>query len=122
MLAESSPESANMTALSASLANGNCPRVELKAAWASPVGSSIVASRGAAAYPTSPIAVKVAPKATAVAAIRNFTVRRWLGKPPVREGCDGWIRRNGLVHNGATDSGPAMDTKREERSLGAGLG
>ena len=122
MLAESFPESANMTALSASLASGNCPRLDVKAAWASPVGSSIAANRGAAAYPITPIAVTVAPTAIAPAAIRTFTIRRWLGRPLVREASDGWIRRNGLVHKGATDSGPAMDTRREERSLGAGPG
>ena len=111
-----------MTAFSASLARGNCPRLDVNATWASPVGSPIGAIRGAAAYPIAPMAVTVAPTAIMAVAIRNLTIRRWLGNPPVRDEQDGWIRRNGLIHKGATDCGPAIEARRNERSVGVGFG
>src|SRR5512133_1206508 len=86
-------ESASMTALSESLANGNCPTLEENAACASLVGSLIAARLGAAAYPTTPIAVIVAPPAIVAAARRILTVRRRLGRPVVRARDDGG-RRN----------------------------
>ena len=115
--AERSRESVSMTVLSVA-AEGKLAETQSKRCLSSQLGRQL-RRLGAAADPITPIAVSVAPSATALAPIRNLTVRRWLGRPPVREERDGWIRRNGLIHKGETDCEPAMEAKREDRSLAA---
>jgi hypothetical protein len=102
--------------------SGNCPNEEENAARASLVGSAIVARLGAAAYPTTPMAVTVAPTATPAAVARNLTVRRRLGKPSVSDVRIAGVRRKGLVHTEQPIPYRLIETRRRERSVGVAPG